>query len=66
MNAIRAAEIYIYTSTDEAHEATNLEDTASDNDNSTAEKGAVVAKGKAAEGEASKTDTKLKKFNSVQ
>ena len=40
----------------------NLEDTASDNDKSTAEKGAVVAKCQAAEGRASKTDTKLKKF----
>ena len=30
VNAIRAAEIYIYTSTDEADEATNLEDTTSD------------------------------------
>ena len=38
VNAIRAAEIYIYTSTDEADEAANLEDTASDKENSAAEK----------------------------
>ena len=56
-NAITAAEIYIYISTDEADEATNLEDIASDKDNSTAEKVATKA---------SKTDTKLKKFNYVQ
>ena len=45
MNAIRAAEIYIYTMTDEANEATNLEDTASDKEHSAAEKVAIVANG---------------------
>ena len=45
VNAIRAVEIYIYTLTDEAYEATNLEDTASDKQNYAAEKVAVVAKG---------------------
>ena len=68
MNAIRAAEIYIYTSTDEADEATNLEDTASDKENSAAEKVAIVAKGetKSEATKASKTDTKVKRFKSVQ
>ena len=69
MNVIRAAEISIYTSTDEADEATNLEDTASDKENSAAEKVAVVAKGESAKCEAtkaSKIDTKFKKFKSVQ
>ena len=50
-------------------EATNLEDTASDKENSAAEKVAVFAKCEAAKGEAikaSKTDTKFKKFKSVQ
>ena len=54
MNAIRAAEISSNTLTEEADEATNLEDFSSDK-----EKSAVVGKGKAAK--ASKTDTTLKK-----
>ena len=69
VNVIRAAEISIYTSTDEADEATNLEDTASDKENYAAEKVAVVAKGESAKCEAtkaSKIDTKFKKFKSVQ
>ena len=60
VNVIRAAEISIYTLTDEADEASNLEDTASDKENSAAEKVAVVAKGEATKGEttkASNTDT---------
>ena len=68
VNAIRAAEIYIYTSTDEADEAANLEDTASDKENSAAEKVAIVAKGETAKSEAtqaSKTDTEFKRFKSV-
>ena len=68
VNAIRAAEIYIYTSSDEADEAANLEDTASDKENSAAEKVAIVAKGetKSEATKASKTDTKVKRFKSVQ
>ena len=38
MNAIRAAEISIKTLTEEADEATNLEDFASDKEKSSAEK----------------------------
>ena len=60
---LQAAEISIYTSTDEADEAANLEDTAS------AEKVAVVAKCKSPKCEAtkaSKIDTKFKKIKSVQ
>ena len=38
MNAIGASDIPIHTLTDEADEATNLEDTASDKENSAAEK----------------------------
>ena len=59
MNAIRAAEISMKTLTEEADEATNLEDFASDK-----EKSAVVAKGNAAK--ASKTDTNLEKFKCHQ
>ena len=69
MNVIRAAEIFIYNSTDEADEAINLEDTASDKENSAAGKVAIVAKGETAKSEAtkaSKTDTKFKRFKSVQ
>ena len=66
VNVIRAAEISIYTSSDEADEATNLEDTASDKENSAAEKVAVVAKGESAKCEAtkaSKIDTKFKSLS---
>ena len=59
MNAIRAADISIYNLTDEA---TNREDIASDKENSAAEKVAVVIKGEAANGEAtraSKTDNRF-------
>ena len=69
VNVITAADISIYTLTDEADEATNLEDTAFDKENSAAEKVAVVAKGESAKCEAtkaSKIDTKFKKFKSVQ
>ena len=59
VNAIRAAEISMKTLTKEADEATNLEDFASDQENSAAEKNLVVAKGEATK--ASKTDTNLKK-----
>ena len=59
VNAIVAAEISIYTSTDEADEATNLEDNASDKENSAAEKLAIVAKGETAKIEA--TQVLLKK-----
>ena len=55
--------------TDESDEATNLQDTASDKENSAAEKVAIVAKGESAKSEAtkeSKTDTKLIRFKSVQ
>ena len=38
VNATRAAEIYIYTFTDEADEAANLEDISSDKENSAPEK----------------------------
>ena len=65
MTVIRAAEISIYISTDEADEATNLEDTASDKENSAAEKVAIVAKGETAKSEAtkaSKTDIKFKRI----
>ena len=48
VNAIRAVEIYIYTLRDEANEATNLEDSASDKENYANEKVAVVAQGEAA------------------
>ena len=68
VNVIRAAEISIYTSTDEADEATNLEDTASDKENSDAEKVAIVAKGETAKSEATKAsniDTSFKRFKSV-
>ena len=56
MNAIRASAIFIYTLTDETDETTNLEDTASDKENSAAEK-VEAAKGEATK--ASKTDTKF-------
>ena len=65
VNAIIATDFYIYTSTDEADETTNLEDTAFDKEKSAAEKVAVVAKGESAKCEAtkaSKIDTKFKKF----
>ena len=55
MNAIRAADISIYTSTDEADEANYLEDNASDKKIAAAVKADVVAKGEATK--ASKTDT---------
>ena len=61
MNTITAAEINIKTLTEEAYEATNLEDFASDQENSAAEKNLVVAKGEATK--ASKTDTNLEKFD---
>ena len=48
MNAIGAAEISIETLTEEADEATNLEDIASDKEKSAAEKNPIVAKGEAA------------------
>ena len=65
VNAIRAAEISIYTLAVEADEATNLEATniqgsVSDKEKSAAEKVAVVAKGEAAK--ASKTGTNMEKF----
>ena len=52
------------TLAEEADEATNLEDSASDIEKSTVEKVAIVAKGEAAK--ASKTDTNLEKFNCDQ
>ena len=54
VNVIRAAEISIYTSTDEADEATNLEDSVFDIEKCTVEK-VAVAKGEA--GKDFKTDT---------
>ena len=68
VNVIRAAEILIYTSTDESDEATNLENIASDKENSAAEKVAVVAKGESDKCEATKAykiDTKFIKSKSV-
>ena len=63
VNAIRAAEISIYTQAYKADETTNREDSASDKDNSLAEKVAVVAKGEAAK--ASNTGTNLESLSVI-